>query len=278
MERDQTDAKVPTKANSSVKRTGKDRDTESQISHHRDRWLSDTKDTMADSGIFTEFVDSLRIGQVDRAALNRGQSLLGPLEPRPVPRMRYSKGAPLNCSIGDAVNTFRTHRAASMGAASSRERVVIRRLAAKRSETAVPHDFTAADKNRRCGDRLHRASWRDRRHHSLGDTRTGSRKYKRSGSTRGDEFDFELTYKNSDEMVRKLRSRSGADITAGDIQDKTRRSTPGESGGSSGSSDDSRVQHSVDCPMCHHYEPSRFGHVCPPNTPLGQSSQSDEDL
>ncbi|XP_022091372.1 uncharacterized protein LOC110979670 [Acanthaster planci] len=232
----------------------------------------------------TEFVDSLRIGKADGHALTRGQALPGPIEPRPVPRMRYSKGAPLSRSIGDAVDTFQSRRAVSIGAVSSRERVVIRRLAAKRSETvSASQDLMSlsTDRGRRSSERLQqRTSLRDRRCHSMEDTRSRlgmvSRKYKRGGSTHWDDFDFHLTYVSPHDMARELRSRSGVDDFVGDILDKTRRSTPGERGGSSGTSDGSSVVHSVDCPMCHLYEPSRFGHVCPPNTPLKQLDRNDE--
>ncbi|XP_038048151.1 uncharacterized protein LOC119734951 [Patiria miniata] len=261
----------------------------------RERWLADARDSstgqaaVVERSFSTEFVDSLRIGKADSQALTRGQALPGPMEPRPIPRMRYSKGAPLiSRSIGDAVDTFQTRRAASMGAVSSKERVVIRRLAAKRSETIANQDLflSTTDRTRRYNERnerlQQRASWRDRRYHSLEDTRSRlgmvTRKYKRGGSTCPEDFDFQLTYTNADDMARELRSRSGADLFAGDLTDKARRGTPGERGGSSGTSDESSVVHSVDCPMCYLYEPSRFGHVCPPNTPLIQLDKKDEML
>ncbi|XP_071797171.1 uncharacterized protein [Asterias amurensis] len=275
----QTDISTKT---SSLRKGDKNKDVESQNTHHRDRWMLDANDASngqsvdEDKEISTEFVDSLRIGKVGRNTSNRGQALLSSMEPRPVPKMRYSNGAPINSSIADAVNTFRSHRAVNMGAVSSRERVIIRRLAAKRSETTVPQEPTSTERrNQRLNDRLHRSSWRDRRHNSLEDT--WRRKHKRSGSTRSDEFDFELTYKTSEDIIRELRSRSGADVTAGDILDKSSRSTPGEGSGRSAQSDDMSTVHSVDCPMCLGYEPSMYGHICPPNTPHDMTTY-DEDI
>ena len=81
-------------------------------------------------------------------------------------------------------------------------------------------------------------------------------------------------YESRDAFIETLRSRSGADKISANVrlaQEFTRdRYGRNFDSGLLRKNEQKQQQHNFDCPLCQNYVPTYYGHVCPPNTPFNK--------
>ena len=81
-------------------------------------------------------------------------------------------------------------------------------------------------------------------------------------------------YESRDAFIETLRSRSGADKISANVrlaQEFTRdRYGRNFDSGLLRKNEQKQQQHNFDCPLCQNYVPTYYGHVCQPNTPFNK--------